>query len=609
MIANTYPMLSKWGEKLPEIPLDEYPRPQMLRNSWKNLNGKWNYIVNKEKNIPDIFNNKILVPFPIESILSGVTRSLKPDEYLWYQRFFTIPEEWTDRVILNFGAVDWEAVVFINRKMVGKHRGGYTPFSFDITDYLNSNENEIIIRVMDPTDKQNHQYGKQKLKPGGIYYTACSGIWQTVWLEPVKKGYIRSIKYETDIDDNRVRFYLFTDIDKAIINVKGSGIDYTTKLHKLNTLNTGVLSTMNNPFDIYIDNTKLWSPQNPFLYHIQIDIIKEDQVIDSVKTYFAMRKVEKIRDKQGNYRIALNGELILNIGLLDQGYWPDGIYTAPSDKALLFDIEKTIEMGFNTIRKHVKVEPARWYYHCDRLGVLVWQDMISGGKEGNNLKSYYDILTKMYYIRDDIDNKNLELTGRGDPMIRGEFMNELKEVIDYLHNFVSIIVWVPFNEGWGQFDADRVAEWVMNYDPSRLVDATSGFNLKDNSHIRSWHIYVRKLKLLQNNVKNYILAISEFGGYSLGIKDHLWRKHRNYVWYGKAKNKKDLEDKYTKLWLTQALPLIKEGISAFIYTQTTDVETEINGLITYDRKIIKISVDTLREINRKMFAEFGKVIN
>ena len=551
-------IMTRWAKDVTENPLSEYPRPQLKRNKWKNLNGLWDYAIRPKTNkLIDIFDGKILVPFPIEAALSGVKKKLMPSKRLWYRRYFTIPESWKDKdLLLHFGGVDWETTIWVNGKEIGSHKGGYVPFYFEISEYIQEGENELIVAVWDPT---NYERGKQTLRPFLIYYTAVSGIWQTVWLEPVFKTHISSLQMVPNIDEKSL------ELKVNINNIESNDIiNVEVKDNGNNIITTSGKSTI---FNLDITNPKLWSPDSPFLYDIIINITRNGEIIDEVESYCGMRKIEVGKDKDGIPRILLNNKQIFQYGTLDQGYWPDGLYTAPTDEALKFDIEITKEIGFNMIRKHVKVEPARWYYYCDKLGILVWQDMPNGG--------------------------NWIIFGRGKKS-RIYYFNELKAMISSLYNYPSIIVWVPFNEGWGQFKTSETVEIINNIDNTRLIDAASGWFDKKVGDIKDIHKYPgpRIPKIEEERAA----VLGEFGGLGFEIKDHIWKKSKLNWSYKKSSNQEKLTRKYDKL-ITKLKPLIKEGLCAAIYTQTTDVEAEVNGLLTYDREIIKIDKEKLKEIN------------
>lgn len=568
-------LMTKWSEDIsPENPLFEYPRPQMRRERWLNLNGLWEYAV-RSKDVTDIdssYDGNILVPFAIESALSGVGIKLHPNERLWYRRNFFIPSEWKNqKILLHFGAVDWETSVFINGFEFKIHRGGYTPFSFEISAYLHRDgANEIIVVVWDPTDEGLQERGKQKLEPEGIWYTSVSGIWQTVWIEPVPKISIKSIKMRTDIEKGEL--HLTPEIENY-----GDGLIIHTAVFKENIEISEAENEAGHELVITIPNPELWTPNDPHLYDITISLKKEDEILDEVDSYFGMRKIELMKDEQGIMRITLNNEPIFMYGLLDQGWWPDGLYTAPTDEALKYDIEKTKELGFNMIRKHVKIEPARWYYHCDQLGILVWQDMPNGGT-----------------VTAQRNEKNIIYgNGRDDKSVRKNYYDILGSMVKHLYNHPCIVVWVPFNEAWGQFETSKVTDVIRKLDSTRLIESASGWFDQKTGDIRSYHDYSGpKMPKLE---KNRAVALTEFGGLGLVLKNHLWIEKKSWG-YRNMKNKKILMDSY--LEIAEKLPnLIKKGLCAAIYTQTTDVEGEVNGFMTYDRKVLKFDAEKLKKIH------------
>lgn len=551
-------IMTRWAKDVsPEKVWSEYPRPAMVRKEWKNINGLWDYaIVSKDADKPDKYDGKILVPFAVESALSGVGKMVDKDKSLWYHREFSIPGRWKDkRVLLHFGAVDWESTVWVNGKKIGTHRGGYDPFYYDITEVLKgSGEQELIIRVWDPTDEDNSTQprGKQVKKPGGIFYTAVTGIWQTVWLEPVSKAYIESLKIVPDIDNN---------ILKVTVNAK-SADDYkvyaTAAGEKFKTTSSGKTGE---EIKIKISPLKLWSPDSPYLYDLDVSLVNtRRQKVDVVKSYFGMRKTSLGKDDKGILRLCLNNKPLFQLGPLDQGWWPDGLYTPASDEALKYDLEITKKLGFNMLRKHVKYEPQRFYYWCDKLGLLVWQDMPSAS-----------------YIRNKVAAEKLEEADK-------QFDTELKRMIDSLYNHTCIVMWVPFNEGWGQHDTERIVKWIKSYDPSRLVNNASGWTDRGVGDVLDVHSYPGPYK--PKNQPDRAVVLGEFGGLGLPVKEHLWQEQGNWGYRSYEQQEQYAKD-YINL-ITRLYPLVEEGLSAAVYTQTSDCEIEINGLMTYDRKVIKL---------------------
>ncbi|MFW9972845.1 MAG: glycoside hydrolase family 2 protein, partial [Candidatus Odinarchaeota archaeon] len=467
-------IMTQWVDKIdPNNPLPEYPRPQLRRKEWLNLNGLWDYAIRpKEQTDIENFDGKILVPFPLESALSGVKKKLQPAQKLWYGRTFEIPESWQGKkILLHFGAVDWETTIWINKKLVGTHKGGYTPFYFEISEFVNiSDDNEILLSVWDPTDKGYQEQGKQSLNPRVILYTAVSGIWQTVWLEPVLDTFIKNLKMVSNIDKDSL------NLEVDVKYLKLDDIIHIIILEKDNQIRVDQ-ETKEKDIMIKIPNPKLWSPDSPYLYNIIVEIRRNTAIIDKVESYFGMRKISLSKDKNGIKRIELNNKPLFQYGTLDQGYWPDGLYTAPTDTALKYDIEIIKELGFNMIRKHVKIEPARWYYYCDKLGILVWQDMPSGEK--------WSILKEIKW-RITINKRH---KGRRKDYAKQDFYDELESMINFLYNTPSVVVWISFNEGWGQFDTEKVVEEIRKLDPSRLIDNASGYFDKRIGDIRDIHNY------------------------------------------------------------------------------------------------------------------------
>lgn len=565
---------TEWAEKVdPSNVLPEYPRPIMQRTEWQNLNGLWNYAIRPTgEPEPQTFDGEILVPFAVESSLSGVQKRVGDKNELWYNRTFTVPSKWKDKkILLHFGAVDWKADVWVNDIKVGQHTGGYTPFSFDITPALVKGENKLVVKVWDSTDKSYQPRGKQVNNPEGIFYTPVTGIWQTVWLEPVAPEYIENIKSTPNIDNGTLTVDVSTQTRDAWIEVSVLDGDEVVSTAK---------ALAGQPLQLNIPNAKLWSPESPFLYNLEIALVRNGKVIDQVSSYTAMRKYTTRRDKNGIVRLQLNNQDIFQFGPLDQGWWPDGLYTAPTDEALVYDIKKTKDFGYNMIRKHVKVEPARWYTHCDQLGIIVWQDMPSGGNSPRWINQRY--FDGVEAVRS--------------PESEANYRKEWKEIIDYLYNYPCIGVWVPFNEAWGQFKTVEIAQWTKEYDPSRLVNPASGGNFYTCGDMIDLHNYPEPKLYLYDAQRSTVLG--EYGGIGLVVKGHIWEADRNWG-YVQFNSSDEVTAEYIK-YAKQLKDLIYKGFSAAVYTQTTDVEGEINGLMTYDRKVVKMNEEQIRKINQEI---------
>jgi hypothetical protein len=600
------PLMTKWAKDVsPDKVHPEYPRPQMVREHWQNLNGLWDYaILPKEATLtPDKWDGQILVPFPVESALSGVMKQVGPDKALWYSRSITVPRDkaWEGKqILLHFGAVDWETTVWVNGIKVGEHRGGYDPFSFDITEALftrKSPTDDIVVRVWDGSDADHQARGKQVSKPGGIFYTPTTGIWQTVWIEPVPRTYIRGVTITPDFDNRQVA------IRVDVVNPQPGwkvGVLFNSQpksggvFHRLwhSDLSQPIVVGLGRELEDRIPE-HLWTPGNPHLIDIHVALVADPkagllgfgqewmpkltgpgapekkpsvEMADWIKTYAALRKISLGKDDKGVTRLMLNNKFVFQYGPLDQGFWPDGLYTAPTDEALKFDIEMTKQYGFNMIRKHVKVEPARWYYHCDKLGMLVWQDMPSGDK----------------------------FIGPNDPDIQrspestAQFEQEWTAIINALRPFPCIVMWVPFNEGWGQFDTARIVDFTRKLDPTRLVDNASGWSDRNVGDVHDIHVYPGPDSPKPTETRAAVLG--EFGGLGLPMEGHTWQSKANWG-YRSFTDQKSLTEAYVDL-VDQIPSLIASGLSAAVYTQTTDVETEVNGLMTYDRAVMKIPLRT-----------------
>lgn len=571
------PLMTRWADDVnPDEPLPEYPRPQLKRDEWKNLNGLWKYaVVPMLEDKPTEWDGDILVPFGIESALSGVKERVGPDNKLWYQNTFTVPKDWdSDQIKLNFGAVDWRADVWVNNKKVGSHDGGYTAFSLDITDALNeSGKQQITISVWDPTDDGFQPRGKQVRDPRTIWYTPTTGIWQTVWLEPVPENAIEDLDMTPDIDSEHLK-----------LKVKSTSTDqnYTVKATAFNgETNVGeVEGSLDEDLELSIENMKLWSPESPFLYNLTVTLYHNGKKVDEVESYFGMREIRLGEGSDGYTRLFLNDKPLFQIGLLDQGFWPDGIYTAPTDKALKYDIEVTKDLGFNMIRKHVKIEPNRWYYWADKMGILVWQDMPNGDRHiGRNDDDINRVAQSAY-----------------------DYKNELKEMIGQFDNHPSIVTWVPFNEGWGQFQTKKITDLVKELDPSRLIDNPSGWADRGVSDMNDIHSYPGPD--MPETEEDRAAILGEFGGEALVVKDHLWIQDFSEAptHYETSQSEKALHETYREL-LEEVMKLKENGLAGAVYTQTTDVESEVNGIMTYDREEIKFDKEFLRNLHNKLIIE------
>ena len=572
--AETIDVENVWGE---------YPRPIMERSDWKNLNGLWQYaIVPAGENNPKKWDGEILVPFAVESSLSGVGKTVGADQALWYERSFTVPSSWKGKdVMLNFGAVDWQCDVWVNDVKVGAHKGGFTPFSINVTQALAAKgDNVLKVRVWDPTDRGYQPRGKQVERPEGIWYTPVTGIWQTVWLEPVAKSHITGLRIQSDIDANTLTVGGEASHTGGVLLVEAKVFDNGREVGSGKSIN-GESVVIAMP-----DGAKLWSPDSPNLYDLEVTLYDNGKAVDKVKSYAAMRKFSTKRDADGIVRLQLNNKDLFQFGPLDQGWWPDGLHTAPSYEAMVYDVDKTKDWGFNMIRKHIKVEPATWYTYCDRKGIIVWQDMPSGdnGPEWQN-RRYFDGIEK-----------------QRSPESEATYRREWKEIMDCLYNYPCISTWIPFNEAWGQFKTPEITAWTKAYDPSRLVNPASGGNFYTCGDILDLHNYPGPEMYLYDGQRANVLG--EYGGIGMVVDGHIWTPDRNWG-YIQFKSPGEVTDKYVE-YANELARLAKAGFTGAVYTQTTDVEMEVNGLMTYDRKVIKVDEDRVARANRAVCESLNK---
>lgn len=597
---------TRWGNQVDiKNPLSEYPRPNMVRDSFLSLNGEWEYCINQQKEVAE-YDGKIIVPFSPETALSGVQKIVMPEDYLHYRKVFVLPKGFKkDRVLLHFGAVDQECSVYLNGKALGEHVGGYLAFSFDITDVLEEGENVLTLCVRDMTEKAPHARGKQKLvRKGGmssLFYTPQSGIWKTVWLESVAEKYVESLKITPMFDEAAVKVEVHVNVGES-----GNGRSESTDDDAYSQVHIKVLDAG----DVVAEATVAlgeviiplgeftpWTPATPHLYDLKITY-GQDEVI----SYFGMRKFSTGKDKNGILRFFMNNKPFFFNGVLDQGYWPESLLTAPTEEALKYDILKLKELGYNTIRKHIKIEPDRFYYLCDKLGMLVWQDMPNGGGNYNLLHVMYLTNVFSWYGRVIKDN-HYSMFARKDEAGRKQYYEDLKGMVEQLYNYPSIAVWVPFNEGWGQFDATKATELIHSLDDTRLVNEACGWFDQKGGDMYSIHNYLRKLKVKPQ--KDRVVALTEFGGYAFPIPGHMaCEKEFGYKHY---KTKEELTANYKRLWEEEVYPNLERGLSSAIYTQTSDIEEEINGLMTYDREENKFLEEELKALHAKVYAEFERI--
>ena len=559
-------MTTPWTDKIDrEKPLPEYPRPQLARQGWINLNGPWDYAINDNRRFPQKFDGQILVPFSPETELSGVSRSLKAGEYLWYRKSVDLPESFSGkRLLLHFGAVDQIATVWANSRQLLTHVGGYLPFEIEVTDAVEDGSLTITVHVSDDTERGGHTRGKQKTRRGGSWYTPQSGIWQTVWLEAVPQSYVKSLRITPHFDEAEV------EIEPEIVGEEPAIAIFNGENYPL-------------PGRIPVPDFEAWSPENPKLYGFHVRCGE-----DLVQSYFAMRKFSVSKDKNGTPRLFLNGKPYFHNGLLDQGYWPDGLYTAPTDEAMIFDIRTAKESGFTMLRKHIKVEPLRWYYHCDRIGMLVWQDMPCGGGAYHPL-----IVTAPLFTGLQLSDRLHFLFGRTGKESRKEFRAELAAMIRHLYNCPCIALWVIFNEGWGQFDAKEMFNVVKGLDKTRTIDHASGWHDQGIGQVRSEHVYFRPYSF-KTDRRGRAVLLSEFGGYNHAVSGHVFGKKD--FGYKRFETPAQLRAAIEELYLTQIIPAKEQGLAAAVYTQVSDVEDELNGLMTYDRKVVKIAPEIMKTI-------------
>jgi beta-galactosidase/beta-glucuronidase len=584
------PLTTEWGEQVtPDTAWRDYPRPQLVREAWECLNGLWDYsIVDRpagesgpptgDTPVPATWDGNILVPFCVESSLSGVGRAVTKNQLLWYRRSLTVPEAWRGkRVMLRFDAVDWHATAWLNGHRLGDHAGGSDSFAFDVTDHLRPGENELLLRVWDPTEAGAQPRGKQQLKPEKIWYTAVTGIWQSVWLEPVPESRIEGVYPVADLERSDVAF---------TVEVEPAAAAGPLTVRLVGDVGAGrkeiASGPAGGPIRCAVPAPRLWTPDDPHLYPVDVELVAADgTVVDRVGTYFAMRSIALGRDERGFQRLLLNGRPLFQFGPLDQGWWPDGLLTPPSDAAMKYDLEVLKRLGINMLRKHIKVEPARYYHHCDRLGLLVWQDQPSSAQRG----------------RGQFVKKEADADATFTPEERAQFRTELGRMVDRLRFFPSIVVWVPFNEGWGQHDTNDILRWVKDRDPTRLVDGPSGWQDRGYGDMRDMHDYPGPA--MYPVMPDRASVLGEFGGLALPVKGHLWADKKNWG-YRETESTDEFRTSYREL-IRRLRGLIDEGLAAAVYTQTTDVEVEINGLLTYDRAVLKVDPEETAAWHRELY--------
>jgi beta-galactosidase/beta-glucuronidase len=575
-------LLTRWGRDLdPDQVLQEYPRPQLVRDSYLNLNGWWDYAITPVAATTPAYDGRILVPFSPEALLSGVGRQLQPDQLLWYRRELVLPEGFVPdghRVVLHFGAVDQTCRVWLNDVEVGRNTGGYLPFACDVTDALRLETNTLVVQVRDLSNGHQHSSGKQRLRRGGIWYTAQSGIWQTVWMEAVPPVHVERLTLVPHLDRDCLEVTVHAVEGDAVVQVLADGVPVAS-----------AVATAGRAVELPLVEVRPWTPDDPHLYDVEVTL-----GADEVRSYVGMRSFGVGPDEDGTPRLLLNGRRYFHAGILDQGYWSDGMYTAPSDEAMTHDIETMKRLGFTMLRKHLKVEPLRWYHHCDRLGMLVWQDMVNGG---GRYRTAAVTLPARAPIR--LSDHRYSLFGRSDPVGRDEFRAEARRTVEHLRNVVSLSVWVPFNEGWGQFDAASVAAEVAGLDPTRSVDHASGWHDQGAGDLWSLHVYLRSFRVPTRRAKERrALVLSEYGGYNLRVAGHAYDDED--FGYKKLDSRDALATAFAQLHDKQVVPGIARGLSATVYTQLSDVEDELNGLLTYDREVLKVPEDVIRAVTSRL---------
>ncbi|MGE4285430.1 MAG: glycoside hydrolase family 2 protein [Phycisphaerae bacterium] len=593
-------MMTKWGKDVtPQNAWTEYPRPQLVREDWKLLNGLWDYkLQSKTAPAPESYEKQILVPFCPESALSGLGDKVTPGDRIWYHRTFVVPKNWSNkRVILNFDAIDWDSAFWVNGAYVAAHKGAYDRISLDITDYLkDSKEQELVVSAWDPTNLGSQARGKQRLQQSGIWYTPVSGIWQSVWMEAVPmEASIKEVKIVPDIDAKTVT------VMPMLLNLHAESYSVKITVKDGDKVVAEGRAAADKPVTIAIDSPKLWSPDSPFLYDLSLELVKDktdnspEKSLETLTSYFGMRKIS-LGDGAHGKEMFLNNAPLFHYGTLDQGWWPDGLHTPPSDEAMLYDIEITKQMGFNMIRKHIKVEPDRWFYHCDKLGILVWQDMPSGmvvlPREGRDGMAHPQ---QVFDPRPDISRRNDAAS---------QFEHELSRMIGTHCNHPSIVMWVPFNEGWGQYDTARITSLIKNLDPTRIVNAVSGWSIRPCGDVYDIHTYDTKLRI-PPMLDDRASVVGEFGGIGYVVEGHIWNPEMRNWGYQSYDSKEELYNRYVEKF-DQIVAMKEMGLCGAVYTQTTDVEGEVNGLMTYDREVVKFDVEKMNKLHSVLYEPKAK---